>query len=406
LFKNFDSSKQSLNDHIIQLTSDQDVIIKKQSLDERFNKSSVEFIKQVLIEQLHTYNKLQHLPLLDSFRGVYLQDSTKFKLPHSFKSKYPGYHQAGASIQLTLDIKQNSFNSISIHPQTYNDVRESENVKWLPKDSLLIRDLGYFSMRGFKAVQQNQSYFLSRLQPKSALFEYKNDNYIRFDMNKLLKRMRKYNLPYSDQYLYLGHEHKFPLRVCFFLVSKSLRTKRLKEKNYYVKNRGWKQSRQYTVWTWFNAYITNADKEMMPSHAIVDIYRYRWQIELVFKTWKSNYHIEKMKSMKAERMECYLYALLLKATLHRNIMNLCSQGIKGKQGISFLKFTKLVIALDKKIYSMMLKSAQAIENFIATLDKLNKYIIMKEIKKKPSIFTLPVSKAQLTSSRTMGILKI
>ena len=391
-----------MNDHVIQLTSEDNTIIRKQSLDERFTQSSVEFVKQVLIDQLHSSSELQKLPFLDSFNHVYIQDSTKFKLPHSFKSTYPGYHQSGASIQLVLDIKHNKFSHLSIHPQTYNDVREASNIKWISPDSLVIRDLGYFSLDGFKAIEDSKSFFLSRLQPRSALFECKDESYIRFDMDKLLRRMKKYKLQYIEEYLYLSHEHKLPVRVCFSLVPKSVREQRLRDREKTNKGRGWKPSKEYDVWTWFNAYITNADSVRIPASIIPEIYRYRWQIELVFKTWKSNYHLEKMKSMKTERMECYLYSLILKTLLHRNIMNACSPVIKDKMNqnsdISFMKFVKLIIILDKGVHNMVRQMPHAVDDFINILDKQNKSMLMKDIKRKPANFMSLAGGAQLVNN--------
>lgn len=386
LFKDFDGSKQSLNDHVIQLSCEENKTIRKQSLDERFNKTSVEFVKQVLIDQLQSHSQEQKLPFLDLFNHVYLQDSTKFKLPHCFRASYPGYHQAGASIQLVLDIKQSHFSQINIHHQTHNDVTESENIGWMPSGSLLIRDLGYFSVEGFKAIEEHNCYFLSRLQPRSALFQYKDDAFIRFDLNKLLRRMKRYKLPYVEEQLYLNLQYKYPVRVCFFLVPTSVRKQRLQVKSKYNKNRGWKQSKEYGLWSWFNAYLTNTDNRMIEAASIPQVYKYRWQIELIFKTWKSNYHLEKMKSMKVERMECYLYSLLLKTVLHRNILNMCSGQVLRKTDIdceiSFIKFTKLIIMLDRIVLHMFRQLPNAVEAFLLLIDKQNKSMLIKEKKRK------------------------
>ncbi|NBW34917.1 MAG: IS4 family transposase [Cytophagia bacterium] len=390
LFKEFDESKQSLNDHVIQLNTNHDTIIQKQSLDERFNKNASEFVRQVLLEQLSSSIQYQQLPALDFFSNVYLQDSTKFKLPHRFKNKYPGYHQAGASIQLTADIKKNNFTRLSIHPETYNDSNECENVDWLPKGSFLIRDLGYFSAKGFKSIEENESYFLSRLQPRSALFIKRGEEFIRFDIEKLLRRMKKYNIHFYDEILFMNREIKFPVRVCFFIVPKSIRDNRLRSKKKLMKGRGWNQSKEYSSWSWFNAYITNAGSDKISTEEIISFYKYRWQIELIFKTWKSNYRLGSMKTMKVERMECYLYALLLKTLLHRNIVNLYCNSISKdalhELDISVIKVTKLMIFFDKLIYKIICRVDGSIQMLSEALEKLDKSILKKEIKKKQVIF--------------------
>lgn len=384
LFKKFDGQRQSLRDHVLQLAVEQNIDLKKQSLHEKFNKHSSEFVKQILIEHLHLGNYLQDLPYLNAFPNVYLQDSTKFKLPHSFKDHYPGYHQAGVSIQLVLDIKQRALSHIGLHPQTHNDVRESTHLDWIPPGALLIRDLGYFSIDGFARIEQQKAFFLSRLQPKSALFERKDGAFTRFDISKLLTKMKKHGLPYVDQQLFLSHQSKFPVRVCFFPVPKSIREKRLREKQKHTKSRGWVPSKEYALWSWFNVYITNADQSLMPVQDVPEIYRYRWQIELMFKTWKSFYHIEQLKSMKKERMECYLYAQLLKASMHIQLMNMYHRHFmgnsKGYLQISLIKFVKVALFMDRAIYELIRGCNPAIQRFIRILNTINPALLVKENK--------------------------
>lgn len=42
-----------------------------------------------------------------------------------------------------------------------------------------------------------------------------------------------------------------------------------------------------------------------------DIYSLRWQIEIVFKTWKSLFGINHCHNIKRERLECHLYGQLI-----------------------------------------------------------------------------------------------
>jgi hypothetical protein len=50
-----------------------------------------------------------------------------------------------------------------------------------------------------------------------------------------------------------------------------------------------------------NVYITNVSSEAIPTDQVHAFYSLRWQIELLFKTWKSFFQIDQCKEIKQER---------------------------------------------------------------------------------------------------------
>ncbi|MED3615144.1 transposase [Bacillus wiedmannii] len=69
-----------------------------------------------------------------------------------------------------------------------------------------------------------------------------------------------------------------------------------------------------------NVYITNLSTENVPMEHIHDLYSLRWQIEILFKTWKSFFQIHKCKEIKRERLECHLYGQLISILLCSSTM--------------------------------------------------------------------------------------
>jgi transposase len=58
-------------------------------------------------------------------------------------------------------------------------------------------------------------------------------------------------------------------------------------------------------------YVTNAPWEWVPMEQVHELYTLRWQIEIVFKTWKSLFDIDHCRTVKQERIECHLYGKLI-----------------------------------------------------------------------------------------------
>jgi hypothetical protein len=64
-----------------------------------------------------------------------------------------------------------------------------------------------------------------------------------------------------------------------------------------------------------NLLVTNAPSEILPATEVYAFYSLRWQVEIVFKTWKSIFSIHVNKRMKLERFQCHLYGQFLRLCL-------------------------------------------------------------------------------------------
>ena len=112
---------------------------------------------------------------------------------------------------------------------------------------------------------------------------------------------------------------KLPARVIIHRLTKEQTEKRLKEQAK-KKKKGITYKERSKRLSGINVYITNLPAENVPTEHIHDLYSLRWQIEILFKTWKSFFQIDKCKEIKKERLERHLYGQLISMLLCSSTM--------------------------------------------------------------------------------------
>jgi hypothetical protein len=134
--------------------------------------------------------------------------------------------------------------------------------------------------------------------------------------------------------------------------------KRLKHAVNSAKSRGVGLSAKHRLRCRYNSFITNEDKTILPFEKIRKTYYLRWQIELVFKTWKSFFEINKVKKVRKERLECQLLAKLLWILLNWRLFQTCNQYIQKRapdKGVSTIKFFKRCLSFSPSLRQVILQ---------------------------------------------------
>ena len=92
---------------------------------------------------------------------------------------------------------------------------------------------------------------------------------------------------------YVGMTDKVPTRVIVHRLTKN-NNKTITRSNC-KKKKGMKYSARSKRLSGINVYMTNTSIDIVPMGQVHDWYSLRWQIELLFKTWKSFFHIHHCK---------------------------------------------------------------------------------------------------------------
>lgn len=307
------SPEDSLQDQCNWLSTHFGVHLKKQSLDERYNTYGVAFLKSCLQEVLGKWLLTQKPPGLGgSFGRILLRDSTSWQLPASLSAFYPSKDSSktGASIKLdySLDYLTGQVEQIVLASGRQSDGGiNNEHELELHRNDLLIRDLGYWNIRQLTAYHQAGIYFLSRLKSDASLSKQMPDGeWQGVEIEDLLPK----NQEHVCHELGLGKK-KMPVRVWVERVPDHVKEQRLDKLRKLAKSQKWNLSERRVMLCSYNLYVTNASEEQLPESLMRSLYGVRWQIELVFKSWKSVLEIDQVKPMSIFRFECMLYGRLI-----------------------------------------------------------------------------------------------
>lgn len=223
------------------------------------------------------------------FGKVLLQDSTTLRLPQYLANLFPGsvvngVQKAIARVQAVIDIKKMQFVDFKLGAYTQNDQSAShEIVKVAQKGDLVIRDMGYFATAVFEDMIRRGVFFLSRMRYGVNVFD-KHGKAI--DLKKLLKKNKV-----IDQWVFVGDKRKVWVRLIMIPLDEALAGERIrKARNHHDKR--FKYSNQYYQWLRYSSFITTVDKNTWTAREVAKVYKLRWQIEIIFKSWKSGFNLQ------------------------------------------------------------------------------------------------------------------
>ena len=181
------------------------------------------------------------------------------------------------------------------------------------------------------------------LGPKVKVYEKKNGEIVEINFVKTRRYMIAKNHSILEKEVYLGIKEKFKTRLIIHLMPEAEITKRIRKAQDNNKKKSRKPlSDEYIARAHLNLFITNAPASIVPQKHVWNLYRLRWQIELIFKIWKSICDIEKVKKVKKDRLECYIYSKLILITLGWNFLWKIAQHLFTFDGkaMSFFKAFK------------------------------------------------------------------
>lgn len=167
-------------------------------------------------------------------------------------------------------------------------------------------------------IAQQDAFFVSRYQAQTALYELENDACF-----NLVEWLQSLDHNEAECQLALGSRIHFPVRlVVRRLPQKVADARRRKAKKRY-KSDGKTCSKTYLFLLGWDILLTNLASEDWLIAQIFDLYPIRFQIEWLFRIWKSQLKVDRFGNWRIERILCQLYAHLIGIVLCQRLSAGC-----------------------------------------------------------------------------------
>lgn len=331
------------------------VEISSQGLQERLNSPQANrFLHQLLLQGVRylVRSHSERDDLLAPFTGVYIQDSSRIELPSCLRTLWQGNstNQATLKLHAVLDYQNGLFDLTLASGRAHDCPLQTVD---LPAGSLRLADLGYFKVKVFEQLNRQGVWWVSRLPARAGIWQ--NDHVMH-----VLDWLNQQESMCIDQAVELTRQ-RLPCRLLAMRVPAQVAKERRKRARESAKARKKSQLKPETLalcdWT---ILVTNLPPEAFTPDEILSLQRLRWQIELLFKLWKTDLSIDAWRSQQPHQILTEVYAKLLLALVQHWLLLL---GCWQKENRSLVKAAK---ALRKHAFRIL----AALPNFTHLLRAL------------------------------------
>lgn len=312
VFACLERRKTSLT-HVAQVCHDLGVEISPQGLDERISQRSVAFMKLMFQAALGMFSNQVSLgiALIEQFSALNLVDSSIIPLPAGMVEAYPGSggnaSAASLKVRLVFEYRYGNLKQLLFRPGKEADQGFGGYLSVVSKGSLNLMDLGHFNLSHFRQIMDRQAYFLSRYHHQVVILSEAEE---RLDLLAVLQQACRSVL---DRPVKVGAnpKHRLPCRLIVFRLKQEVADQRRRKAKVNAKRRGQTVSQRTLALMDWSLYLTNVPQTMLTPDQVALLYRVRWQIELVFKLWKSYAGLRAFSGLRQERVLTELYARLI-----------------------------------------------------------------------------------------------
>lgn len=337
----------------------------RSGLHQRITAQAITFFERILADALaYTIPDRLALKLPTQFTGIKIWDSTTFQLPQALATAFPGQggsaSPAGAKIQFGYDFTHHHW-WYALHAATANDHSvQSEIVARAQAGNLILHDLGYTDVTMFAALTAKGAYYLSRIKQNTNIYQQDGTGaLVAESLPTLLRRHLFTERMELDVWLRSQHDTFTATRLIVERLPDSVLNQRLRKLHREARSRNRQLTADTIFLASFNFYVTNAQSALLPAACCHWLYSLRWQIELVFKSWKQHLQIHQVRvKHRPERVQVTVFGKLIFVTLSAHLIRPATTWLwlTSRLEISYYRALRHIQTIAERWLELVLRS--------------------------------------------------
>jgi len=290
--------------------------ISRQRVEQRFDARAVIFLRAMVEASLQVVVKGTPVDtgILARFTRVELTDSSIITLPNVLHTVWRGSggfgeqaSTAAVKVSVRWNVRDGQLDTLSLSDGITHDRQVAAHQNPVVAGSLHIKDLGYFKLDDFEKIGQQGAYWLTRYKIGTSVLDEQGHE---IDLETWLPQKVGQRL---DIPVHLGKQKQLPCRlVAERLPPASVQQRHERIQEIARQNQSVPSQRALILAQW-TIYLTNVPDTLLNTEEVFILGRYRWQIELLFKLWKSDLQIDTWNTTNPYRILCEFYGKLLAA---------------------------------------------------------------------------------------------
>ena len=310
-----------------------DVQVSRQGIDQRLKGEGARRVAHMLrlvldaaVQQV-VRSQAPVLDVLARFPRVLVEDSSVLPLPTELAEAWPGCggapgtSDAALKLALRYDLCSGQLLGPRLAPGRVHDGTLADEEP-IPAGSLSVTDLGYFGLERFARLDGAGVSFLSRLRARTSIVDEQGRTW---QPGAYLQRHAPRRL---DAPVRLGVAARLPVRLLAARLPEEVANERRRKLRAAARREGRTPDADTLLLCSWTVLITNVPVEHLSLAEALALAHARWQVELLWKLWKSDGGLRSARSARAEHILVERYAKLiglliqhwLMLTTHRSLL--------------------------------------------------------------------------------------